>query len=101
MDVRLELAESQVRAGHPKDALATLSAQRSITTAEAPRYFRIAVTAQLRNNDPDNALATAKHFQDIAKSDQRESGTGATPGTAGDFPQCGFRATRHRQRQRR
>jgi hypothetical protein len=70
MDVRLELADSQLRANHPKDALDTLSAQRSITPADAPRYFRIAVAAQLRNNDPDNALATAKHFQDVAKTSQ-------------------------------
>ena len=41
-----------------------------MTPADAPRLFRIAVYAHLRNGDQDNAQKTAKHFRDIAKTDE-------------------------------
>jgi tetratricopeptide (TPR) repeat protein len=67
-DVRLELAETQMQADRAADALATLGAMRTVEAGDAARYFRIAVYAHLRNNDWTRAEATAKHFQDVAKT---------------------------------
>ena len=70
LDVRVELAEAQLRANQVKPALMTLSGTRSVTPAEAPRYFRVAVYAHLKNDDQPSAAATAKHFREVAKSDE-------------------------------
>jgi len=69
MDVRLELAESQLRAKHPVAALATLGPVRTVKPADSARFFRIAVYANLNNGDPKDAAATAQHFREIAKTD--------------------------------
>ena len=69
VDVRLELAEIQLRSGDPTAALATLAALKKITPHDSERYFRIAVGAYLRKGDRANAEATAKHFMDEAKTD--------------------------------
>lgn len=69
-DVRLELAETQLRANQAMAALDTIRAIHTVTPADAPRLFRIAVYAHLRNGDQDSAKKTAKHFLDIAKTDE-------------------------------
>ncbi|HEX8984677.1 MAG TPA: tetratricopeptide repeat protein [Bryobacteraceae bacterium] len=69
-EVRLELAAAQLRANRGQAALKTLGPMRSITAADAPLYFRIAVDAHLLAGDPRNALETAKHFRDLAKTDE-------------------------------
>ena len=69
-DVRLELAENQVRAKQAKAALATLAPIQSIPPADAQRFFRIAVYAHLGNGDRESAEKTAKRFRDIAKSEE-------------------------------
>jgi len=69
-EVRLELAESQLRANEPKESLATVAPIRKVTSAEAPRLFRIAVYANLNLGDQPNAEAAARHYQDVALSDE-------------------------------
>ena len=70
LEVRLELAELHLRDNRPKDALMTLNPIRSVTSAEAQRYARIAVTAHLLNGDQKTAEATALHFVELAKTDE-------------------------------
>jgi Flp pilus assembly protein TadD len=70
MEVRLELAEVQVRSGQAEAALVTLSPVRKVTPQDAPRFFRVAVYAHLRNGDRANAEGTAKRLRDIAKTDE-------------------------------
>jgi Flp pilus assembly protein TadD len=69
VDVRVELAETQLRADDPQAALTTLSAVRRVTPDLSARFFRAAVYAHLRNGDQPNAEATAKRYRDIAKTD--------------------------------
>lgn len=70
MDVRLELADAQLRANQAKAALETLRPVRKLAPADAARYFRIVVGAQLRNGDRKGANETAAHFRDIAQTDE-------------------------------
>ena len=70
IEVRLELAEAQLRANRAVAALATLGAIHTITPGDAARFFRIAVYAHLRDGDQKNAEETAEHFRDLAKTDQ-------------------------------
>jgi Flp pilus assembly protein TadD len=70
MDVRLELAELQLRADRPNDALATIAPIRTVSPQDSARFFRIAVYAHLRNGDYESADATAKRFRELAKTDQ-------------------------------
>lgn len=69
-EVRLEVAEAQLRANQPKESLATVAPIRTVTPKEAPRLFRIAVYANLNLGDQANAEAAAKHYQDVAKTDE-------------------------------
>ena len=73
LEVRLELAETQLREDHPKAVLATLAPVHSVTQGDAARFFRIGVYAHLRNGDQEEAEKTAKHFRDIAKTDEERS----------------------------
>jgi tetratricopeptide (TPR) repeat protein len=68
LDVRLELAEAQLRASHPVAALATLAPVRAVKPADSARFFRIAVYAHLANGDRKDAAETASHFREIANS---------------------------------
>jgi Tfp pilus assembly protein PilF len=70
VDVRVELAETQLRANDAKAALTTLSAVRKVTPELSTRFFRAAVYAHLRNGDQTNAEATAKRYREIAKTDE-------------------------------
>jgi tetratricopeptide (TPR) repeat protein len=70
MDVRLELADAQLRARQPTAALQTLAAVSTVTRVDAPRYFRIAVYAHLNNHDPKSAETVAKHALEQAKGDE-------------------------------
>jgi tetratricopeptide (TPR) repeat protein len=70
VDVRLDLAETQLRANHAVAALVTLAPIRSVTPADSARFFRVAVYAHLRNGDQKQAGDTAKHFLDVAKTDE-------------------------------
>jgi tetratricopeptide (TPR) repeat protein len=68
MDVRLELAEAQLRANQAKAAITTIASVRIVTPADSQRFFRIAVYAHLGNGDREAAAATAKHFLEVAKT---------------------------------
>lgn len=70
IDVRLELAEAQLRVNQAQAALQTLGAIRVVTPADAPRFFRVAVYAHLHNGDPKSAEETAKRFREFAKTDE-------------------------------
>jgi Tfp pilus assembly protein PilF len=70
MEVRLELADAQVRAHQAKEALETIRPIRKVTPAEAPRLFRIAAYAYLLNGDPKSAEESAKRALDFAKTDE-------------------------------
>ena len=69
VDVRLELAETQLRSGDPSAALATLAPLKKIGPHDSRRYFRIAVDAYMTSGDQANAEATARHFMDAAITD--------------------------------
>jgi Tfp pilus assembly protein PilF len=69
LDVRLEIADAQLRAGKAADALTTIAAVHKVTAEESAHYFRTAVYAHLMNGDRANAQATARHFMDVAKTD--------------------------------
>jgi tetratricopeptide (TPR) repeat protein len=69
LDVRLELADMQVFAGHAAAALTTLGGIHAVTPADAPRFFRVAVQAHIQNGDQKDAEETAKHYKDVAKTD--------------------------------
>jgi hypothetical protein len=88
MDVRLELAEAQLRQNHAVAALATINPVRTGKPADSARFFRIAVYAYLHNGDRKNAAETAKHFLDIAKTqeDRDEAGRLVSLAAAGDRP---------------
>ncbi len=68
MDVRLEVAEIQLRGGQPKAALATMAPIHVVSPADSERFFRIAVHAYLRMGEQKKALEAATHFRDIAKT---------------------------------
>jgi tetratricopeptide (TPR) repeat protein len=72
-DVRLELAETQVRAGEAAAALQTLAPIRKVTPDLAARFFKIAVYAHLGNGDRPNAEATAKRLRELANSDSERA----------------------------
>jgi len=67
-DVRLELAQALLQSGDAKGALAVLVELHNVTPEDAARYFRLAVYAHLNNHDADNAVATALHFRNLAKT---------------------------------
>jgi tetratricopeptide (TPR) repeat protein len=69
-EVRLELAEAQLRANYPVRALATLAPIDTVTPSDSARFFRIAVYSHLRSGDQKSAETTAKHFRDVAKTDE-------------------------------
>jgi Flp pilus assembly protein TadD len=69
-EVRLELAETQLRADQAPAALATIQAIRKVTPENAARFFRIAVYAYLRTGDEKRAQATAERFKSIANTDE-------------------------------
>lgn len=69
VDVRLELAEIQLRAGKAVAALTTLGGLHTITAADSARYFRIAVHAHLLNGDRKDAELAARHFVETARTD--------------------------------
>ncbi len=71
VDVRVELAENQLRDNQPQAALQVLQALRTVTPELAPRYFRAAVYAHLRNNDAKSARSTAERFKAVAKTDEQ------------------------------
>jgi tetratricopeptide (TPR) repeat protein len=73
LDVRLELAETQVRAGEAAAALQTLAPIRKVTPDLAARFFKIAVYAHLGNGDRPNAEATAKRLRELANSDSERA----------------------------
>ncbi len=69
-DVRLALAQIQVSAKRPLQAIATLSSMKSVTPEDAPRLFQILAYADLeRGNRPAsriNAQRWLDHTQDTA-----------------------------------
>lgn len=69
LEVRLELAETQVRAREAAAALETLAPVRKVTPELAARFFKIGVYAHLGNGDQPNAEATARRFLEIAQTD--------------------------------
>jgi tetratricopeptide (TPR) repeat protein len=69
MDVRLELAETYLRAENTSAAIMTLAPIKAIAPADTTRYFRLAVTADLRSGNRAAAEAAARHYVDLAKSD--------------------------------
>jgi len=69
VDVRLELAATQLQNDDAAGALATLSPIHTVTPADSARFFGIAVHAHLRNGDQKDAEEVAKHFRDVAKTD--------------------------------
>jgi tetratricopeptide (TPR) repeat protein len=74
LEVRLELAETQLRADQAPAALTTIQPVKKLTPGEATRYFRIAIYAYLRTGDDRRAKETADRFKAIAKTDeQREA----------------------------
>jgi Flp pilus assembly protein TadD len=70
IDVRLELAEAQLRANQPKAALATAGSIRTIAPADTRRFYRVAVYAYVNSGDRRSALQAARHFRDLAKTDE-------------------------------
>jgi tetratricopeptide (TPR) repeat protein len=71
MDVRLELAETQLRAGRAFQALATLQPVRKITPEVTTRFFRVTVYAYMRSGDQKRAQETAERFKSLAKTDEQ------------------------------
>jgi len=69
VDVRLELADTQLRSGNAVAALTTLGGLHTIAAADSARFFRITVHAQLQNGDQKDAELGAQHFMDVAKTD--------------------------------
>jgi hypothetical protein len=69
-DVRVELAGAQLHANQAAAALQTLAPIHTIAPADAPRYFTVAVYAHLHVGDTRSAQETAKHFRDVAKTDE-------------------------------
>ena len=69
VDVRLEMADTELRAHHAAAALATLAPVSKVTPENSARFFRIVVYAQLQAGDAKDAAETARHFRDIARTD--------------------------------
>ncbi len=69
-DVRVELAGAQLHANQAAAALQTLGPIRAITPADAQRFFTVAVYADLSVGDTSSAEGAARHFRDVAKTDE-------------------------------
>jgi Tetratricopeptide repeat len=69
LDVRLDLADLQLRNDNAAGAILTLTPLKAITPEETARYFRIAVYADLQIGNREGAAAAARHFMDLAKTD--------------------------------
>jgi tetratricopeptide (TPR) repeat protein len=69
MEVRLELAEVQLRAGLPLDAVTTLAAVRSVTKSDAPRFFKDAAMAEWQAGHADAARTAAENLKKNAAND--------------------------------
>jgi hypothetical protein len=70
-EVRIELAENQLRDNQAQAALQTLQTIHNVTPELAARYFRVAVYAHLRNGDEKSARGTAERFTTVAKTDEQ------------------------------
>lgn len=73
VDVRLELADVQLRDGDYRGSIVTLGGIHSVTAQDAPRFFRVAVYAHLQAGELKDAEETAQHYLDIAKTDADRS----------------------------
>jgi tetratricopeptide (TPR) repeat protein len=69
MEVRLELAEVQLHARLPEDALRTLAPVRQVTKADAPRLFRTAALAEWQAGHADRARSAAEKYRNTAATD--------------------------------
>ena len=69
VDLRLELADAQLRDRNYRAAIGTLGGIHSVTPKDAPHFFRVAVYAHLGAGDLKDAEETAKHYLDVAKTD--------------------------------
>jgi tetratricopeptide (TPR) repeat protein len=72
-EVRLALAEAQLTANQTKAALNTVAPIHAVSPGDAERLFRIAVFAYLRDGDQKKAEEAAKHFRDIATTEEQRA----------------------------
>jgi tetratricopeptide (TPR) repeat protein len=76
VDVRLALAQVLLQSHKPGAVLSTLGAVKSVTPADAPRFFQLSAFAKLELGNPDVARADAVQWQSNAKDpDDRERAT--------------------------
>jgi tetratricopeptide (TPR) repeat protein len=71
MEVRLELAETQLREKRAIQALATLQPVRKITPDNAARFFRLTIYGYMMSGDEKRAKETAERFKSLAKTDEQ------------------------------
>jgi tetratricopeptide (TPR) repeat protein len=69
VDVRLRIADLQLRDRNYRAVIQTLGGIRSITPQDASHYFRLAVYAHLQLGEVKDAEETVKHALDVAKTD--------------------------------
>lgn len=69
LDVRLELAETQVRMNQSRDALATVNPVRSVDKQNAFRLFKIIAFAQLQSGNREEATVAADRMRKEAVTD--------------------------------
>jgi len=70
MEVRLALAQVQLNAKQPAQAKATLAPVRSITPADAPKFFRMRAFANMQSGDQEGARNAAQSWRDNAKNEE-------------------------------
>lgn len=67
-DVRMELAQVQLRARRPGAALATLAPLQNVTPDDAPRLFKLLSYTLIQLENRDEARKAAQRWQEVAKT---------------------------------
>ena len=68
LDVRMELAATQLRSHAAKEALATLAPIKKVTPADAPRLLMMLAYANLEAGDTNQAVAAANQLKTVSTS---------------------------------
>ena len=86
LDVRMAIAEVQLRGRQFAAAVETLKAVRKVTKADAPRLFRDLALAELQTGNRTEARAAAEKLKEFAADDNDRSEAGRLLGIL-DHPQ--------------
>ena len=68
LEVRLELAQAQLRANAPKDAAETLKPVKKVTPDDAPRLLSLVAVANYQSGDRLSARNAAEQLRKVARS---------------------------------